>query len=351
MNTSPTLLATDTASSPGMHAPSSTTPQPAERRQAPNMYTRLPVSAIPSRHPGTRCNDTPRSTFHAAVHDGDATAVKRMIRAGKGDRNTIDMDSGLTALGLAAQCGHDDVVLILCKGASAEEIHRPSCNLLSPLMLAAAASHTDAMDVLLHKAAAQEYKDEALTWAAAHGQVASMALLLAHGARAEHRDALGATPLHAAAAMGHGAAIDLLLEAGADPDAIDFDGDSAFSLAVRAGRVEAVRRLLQSMAAASGSTGQSALMFAAARGHADAVALLLAAGDDPHAATLTGDTALLLAAAHGQAATVRLLAKKANVQHANRHGDTALILAARGGHFDIVQRLLVKGGARCDVQP
>ncbi len=348
-----------------------TEPQPTRPSQAPNLFTRLPLSVVPvlpatgmlpvtvylapfpaSSPFRTLSSLMPRSPFETAVHDGDATAVKRMIQAGIGDCNTIDGASGLTALMLAAQRGHEDVVLLLCKGASAEDIHRPGPDGVSPLLLAAAASHTDAMDVLLHKAATQEHKDEALAWAAVHGQVASIALLLAHGARAAQPDAMGATPLHGAAQRGHAAAIDLLLKAGAHPDAVDGGGNSALTLAVHRGHTESVRRLLTFMAAASGQTGHSALMCAAASGHADAVALLLAAGDDPHAATPAGDTALLLAAAQGQAATVKLLARKSNVQHANQHGDTALILAARGGHFDIAQRLLVKGAqaATCNLR-
>ena len=145
--------------------------------------------------------DSPRSRLCAAARDGDATAVKRMLAAGIGDLNTVDPVTGMTALVLASRRGHDDVVFLLCKGAAANDIHRADAQGGSALMLAAAAGHTDVVELLLGKAATQQHKDQALAAADANGQVASIRLLLSHGARIDQPDALGATPHPKAAAL------------------------------------------------------------------------------------------------------------------------------------------------------
>jgi ankyrin repeat protein len=209
------------------------------------MNTRLPqtgvlaptpsgVSAVPNGPPqfaGQNASDFRRSQLCAAARDGDATAVKRMLAAGDGNLNTTDPGTGMTALKLAACHGHGDVVFLLCKGASASDIHRDDARGGSALMLATAGGHIDVVEFLLGKAVPQQHKDRALAAVAMRGQVATIDLLVAHGARVDQPDAHGATPLYTATAYGHVAFVQALLKAGARVDCANVGGYTPLMMA------------------------------------------------------------------------------------------------------------------------
>ena len=109
----------------------------------------------------------------------------------------------------------------------------------------------------------------ALLDAAADGDAAALAALLASGAGADAREAPGGdTPLMRAAARGHAEAARVLLDAGADASAQRADGFTPLVLAVFYGH-EAVARLLVARGAdptARTSLGTTAARWAAARG-------------------------------------------------------------------------------------
>jgi ankyrin repeat protein len=91
--------------------------------------------------------------------------------------------------------------------------------------------------------------------------------------------------------------------------------------------------------------GDAALRLAAANGHHDVVAVLLAAGADPDGADALGFRPLHQAAAHDHPACVALLlAAGADPNAAAAHGGSALHLAAAYGHPAIVAQLLAGGG-------
>lgn len=71
------------------------------------------MPAVPDSAPQSIDSCSPCFRLCAAARDGDGTGVKRLLAAGNSDLNTIDPATGLTALMLAAQNGHDDVVLIV----------------------------------------------------------------------------------------------------------------------------------------------------------------------------------------------------------------------------------------------
>jgi ankyrin repeat protein len=130
----------------------------------------------------------------------------------------------------------------------------------------------------------------ALHWAARHGDVDLIKMLLAAGANVKATTRLANyTPLLLASEAGSAGAIDALIAAGADPK-----GTSA--------------------------SGVSPLMFASAAGHADAVKTLIARGADVNAAEPTrGTTALMFAAANRRTDTMRaLLAAGAKVEAASK---------------------------------
>lgn len=88
--------------------------------------------------------------------------------------------------------------------------------------------------------------------------------------------------------------------------------------------------------------GWTALMTAAAQGHAAVVRWLLDAGARPGVVGDDGDTALSLAAARGHADVVRLLTDepRVDVNHRDGSGWTALMSAALRGHDEVVAPLL-----------
>ena len=260
------------------------------------------MPAVPDSAPQLRrrpAPDSPRSRLCAAARDGDVMAVKLMLAAGNGDLNTVDPVTGMSALVLAARRGHDDVVFLLCNGASASDIHRADAHGDSALTLAAAAGHADVVELLLGKAATQQHKDQALVAADVNGQAASIRLLLSHGARIDQPDALGATPHPKAAAL---------------------------------------------------SMGESELMHAAEGGDLARTQKLLAAGADVNEADDGGWTPLFIAAHHGHAALVTLQAQGAHIDYLNHNGETALMAAARTGQLATTQVLLDGGadGLRCN---
>src|SRR5688572_11994304 len=229
--------------------------------------------------------------------------------------------------------------------------------------------------LLRTKTAANEAEPDGTTplhWAVRAGDLETTKLLLAAGARASAANRYGVTPLALAAANGDAAAVQLLLDAGADPNTTSADGETVLMTAARTGRVEAARALLvrgANVNAAETWMGETAVMWAAAEGHAAMVKLLAEAGAalDARAsaqefAKITfngstmvstplprgGMTALLLAAREGSVAGARALAEAgADLNVPDRDGTTPLVMAILNRHNDVAA-LLIEKGAQLD---
>lgn len=213
---------------PHAQLPSSTPQQAAQPTQPPGIVIRLPqanslapaasaMPAVPDRASFFISRPTagsPRSRLCAAARDGRFEEVRSMIKAGSGNLNTIDPNTGMSALTLAVQNGHHDVVRKLCKGASAEDIHREDAQGNSALLLAARL-----------------------------GKCKVAQCLLEAGARSDHANAHGDTALMLAARHGHADTVNLLANT-ANINLVNLDGDTALILAARGGHFEIVQRLL-----------------------------------------------------------------------------------------------------------
>src|SRR5215471_13672899 len=113
-----------------------------------------------------------------------------------------------------------------------------------------------------------------------------------------------------AAMIGDRASVRTLLTSGEDVNAAQGDGMTALHWAARRGDAELVTMLLSAGANVRATTrlgGYTPLLMAAELGHAPSIEALIAAGADAKGKTASGVTALMLAAASGQAEAVKAL--------------------------------------------
>ena len=213
----------------------------------------------------------------------------------------------------------------------------------------------------------------AMHWAAYGEHLESVDVLLRAGASAKSANRYGVTPLSLAALKGSAGIIERLLAAGADPNVTVEGGETPLMSAARAGRVDAVTALLARGAdvhARESTRGQNALMWAAAEGHAPVIGVLAAAGADVNgraaspAAVTKGKaqagtagpnmgaplgridelTPLLFAARRGHAeAVTALLDAGARINDTAVDGSGPAALAAANAYYDLALSLLDKG--------
>ena len=145
----------------------------------------------------------------------------------------------------------------------------------------------------------------AIHLAAKQGQLASLKVLLANGARIEARDRKHAhTAVHKAAWANRPEVLAYLLAAGADPNPRDTDGDM---VPLHWATDRRIAKLLLTAGAnpdAKDQYGETPLHMAASRKHAGVVTALLASGANPNLKNDDGQTPLHIAAAWSDQAIV-----------------------------------------------
>lgn len=211
-----------------------------------------------------------------------------------------------------------------------------------------------------------------LHWAVHLDDAAVVDLLLRAGARVNAANDLGVTPLYLSCTNRNGAVTERLLAAGAEPGAALPNGETVLMNCARTGSTRGVRALLAKGAdpnAKESTHDQTALMWAAAQRHPEAIDVLLKAGASFAQRTRTyqqtvtsevtqragrealnyvvprgGSTALLFAARSGDVESARLLVEAgAPVNDALPDGTPAVTLAAYSGHGAVAALLLDKG--------
>ncbi|RDX96775.1 Ankyrin repeat-containing protein ITN1, partial [Mucuna pruriens] len=250
-----------------------------------------------------RHNDT---ELHLAARRGDAVAVREILNVIDaqmvGTLGSTDFDAevaairsaivndvnelGETALFIAAEKGHLDVVKDILHYSSSEGVSLKNDLGFDPFHIAASYGHLPIVELLL------EHDP---------GLIKTVSLSKA-------------TPLISAATRGHTAIVDLLLSR--DPSQLEL----------------------------SRSNGKNALHLAARQGHVQVVKLLLA--KDPQLARRTdkkGQTALHMAVKGLSSESVRLILSNdaAIVMLPDKFGNTALHIATRKKRVEIVHELLV----------
>lgn len=190
--------------------------------------------------------------------------------------------------------------------------------------------------------------------AAATGDAATAARLIATGVNVNVRDSYRRTPLHVATFAKQRDIITLLAKAGADLNTQERDRYDAVTIASVADDVETLRLLLKLGATAKAITSRydgTALIAAAHLGHDEVVKALIAAGAPLDHINNLGWTALIEAIVLGKGGprhteTLRALVQAgANVNIADRNRVTPLQLARGRGYREMVS-ILEKAGAK-----
>ena len=130
------------------------------------------------------------------------------------------------------------------------------------------------------------------------------------------------------------------LDKGLDPNTTDREGQTLLMTASRLGHLELVKLLIARRASVTRQSphGDTALNFAALKGHVAVAELLITHGGDLKP---RGWTPLHYAAFEGRAEIVKLLLSKGAEKDALApNGYSALMLAARGGHLEAARALL-----------
>jgi len=148
----------------------------------------------------------------------------------------------------------------------------------------------------------------AIHLAAKHGQLASVRVLLAKGARIEERDRKHAhTAVHKAAWANQPEVLEFLLKAGADPNPRDKDGDMVPLHWATERRIVELLLIAGANPNAVDEYGETPLHTAASRKHAGVSAALLAGGADPNLKNDDDQTPLHIAGAWSDEAIVSQL--------------------------------------------
>src|SRR3954468_11357956 len=189
--------------------------------------------------------------------------------------------------------------------------------------------------------------------AAAKGDAAEIARLIAAGEKADAVDSHRRTPLHIAAHLAHQAAQQALLRGGANPNAPDAQQYDIVTIAAVNNDVPMLKLALAGGCDPKNVTSPyqgTALIAAAHLGHTEVVRALIAAGAPLDHVNNLGWTALIESIVLGTGGrnhtdTLDALVKAgANVNFPDRAGTTPLTLAKARGYAEMVQ-ILEAGGA------
>lgn len=193
--------------------------------------------------------------FFRAIKQDDDVTIMALLKRGF-DVNTSNFD-GEHGLILALREPSLKVIAVLINWPKVNVEARTAAG-ESPLMLAALKGLTSVCEQLIAKNADVNKPGWApLHYAATHGHLPVMNLLLTHHAYIDAASPNGTTPLMMAAQYGTRSAVELLIKEGADPKLKNQQGLTATDFATRADRAEVVGWLAQSGGAAGAKAGSA----------------------------------------------------------------------------------------------
>ena len=237
----------------------------------------------------TAPNAEPPISFAEACKQGKAEIVKTFLESGQDVHVGFSNSWGLldlSAIHVAAECGHVQVVeILLSYGADKEMVSGGSLR-TRPLHVAVRAGHVAMVRYLLDNgtnvAAVDGNGAQAIHVAAECGSKVILSLLLGRGVTIGSTRADGAQPLHLASQRWDGANfIKFVCSQGANIEAETGKGYTPLYYASIDNIVDNMKALLE-LGAAHSPQGPSILGKAIERGHLQATRLLLESGADPN---------------------------------------------------------------------
>jgi ankyrin repeat protein len=285
-----------------------------------------------------------REKMDEAMAQGSLKAFAQLM-ASSSPVSTIDRLFKCAATG-----DHAGLQILIEEGV--QNLHIPhAANMATALMLAIACGHAEVIKVLIRHATKEElrYRDplgnSALSLALDSTQIIAGRNLLLAGAGG--RDERGRTPLVAAIEEDREARINTLLKVPVNVKNKCANGATALEAAVGKGRCELAIRLIKAGARANHRdlTRNGPLAIAALCGYVDIAVELIGRGAVIDRQNTDGNTALHLAAWNGHGALVTLLLKHgAQAGLVDSRGRTALQHAVENGKLECC-RLLIQHGA------
>lgn len=258
-----------------------------------------------------------------------------------------DERDGYTALMLAVEKGHTEIVKLLLEGDA--DINDKSIKFGTTLLqIATKQGNTEVVKFLLKEVDINE-KDKlgstALISAVENNQIKIVKTLIDHGAEIDVKDPDGNHVLLLAIQKNYMRIAQLLLNKVANVDIRNLRGETALIISASSGKKEIVGALINKGADvnAKDKNGLTAMYRALLQGHKEVVQLLL---ENRAEVNIKQDyTPLMIASRKGFRDLVKImLDKNADVNLKTRNGWTALMMAAKRKHNEIVV-LLKKAGA------
>ncbi len=281
-----------------------------------------------------------------AASKGSVDVIRILLNEGA----TVDVrdNEGFTSLGYAAFAGDPQSVRQLLRAGANVTTRTNSGN--TPLYFAAASGSIPTLQAIISDSSFPGFEEGGfpLHGAAAHNRVEMIDYLLDEEELGiDTVNSNGQTALMVAASSNQPAATSRLLAAGADVSIKTPNNNDAFTLAAFNNATDAMGALLNSgKFTVKSAAVESSMRIAARESKLPSLNYLIQRGVNVDAVQRNvGTTALMYASANGHDDAVKvILNTRPNVDAQNAKGETALIMAASAGKKDVV-KLLVRAGA------
>lgn len=289
-----------------------------------------------------------RPSFNLAALIGDFEAIRYYVEEEKIDVNKKVTFISKTALELAAESGHMNIVDYLLQN---------NAEMSAQVLIGATENdHFKVVSFLcVHESVknhATDFKFTAFCTAVRMNKLKMAELLITFGANVNKNEirtmlpySQTDSPLIVAAMEGHSTMVDLLLMKGAEIEYKNERGNTALIIAAEEGRLDVVCVLVKfgALVEQKNSCGCNALMLASKNGHTNVVRFLLSKNADVNEKSNRGYTSLMFACTANSVEIVQMLIEAGVTPSANSEDNynalTCSLLAKTRSQGDLVKKL------------